>query len=247
VLYELPLTTSTSNVAPADRHRGRVGLPLVPCLPMLSLHPLYPLSGFGASLSGFEHFLPAGSASPGAFIAAAISVGCQGCAVGLPVAGRSWCHWAGYALHGDRRMVVRGQIANHSLWTMAFVFMSVSICYCLLGLQERWALLQACLSLGECVVASVVLLAMEFNTGDGSTTPLPTWALSSGLLEGSLVLAWALGANLVDAVTGLFLVYAVQLRNIVSVEGRSFRSEVSRIARPAWTGTPNRLAITCLR
>jgi hypothetical protein len=150
---------------------------------------------------------------------------------GVGVAGRVMLFTAIVAL------VVRGPTVSHSLWTTAFVSMSVPICYYSLGLQERWTLLQACLSVSEFVVASVVLLAMEFNTDNGSTVTLPTWARFSGLLEGSLVLAWALGANLVDTVTGLFLVYTIQLRGIVSVEGRSFKSEVGGIARPAWTGT----------
>jgi hypothetical protein len=159
-------------------------------------------------------------------------------AAGVGVAGRIVLFTATVAL------VVRGQTVNHSMWTMVLVCLSVPMCYCALGLQEGWTLLQACLSLSECVVASVVLLAMEFNTGDGSTVPLPTWARFSGLLEGSLVLAWALGANLVDAVSGLLLVYAIQLRGIVSVEGRSLKSEVSKIARSRMDR--NRIAISGL-
>lgn len=143
-------------------------------------------------------------------------------------------------------MIARGPMASHSVWTMALVSTIVCMCYCLPGLQEPWTLLQACMSLGECVIAWVVLLAMEIMTGDGSISlqpPLPTWALASGLLEGSLVLAWTLGANVVDAVAGLFLVYASQLRIVISVQGRNFRSEVSRFLSANIKTTPDGLAL----
>ncbi|OIW34819.1 hypothetical protein CONLIGDRAFT_26603 [Coniochaeta ligniaria NRRL 30616] len=145
-------------------------------------------------------------------------------AAGVGVAGRVMLFTA------TATLVVRGQTVNHSLRTTTFLSMSVAICYCALELQGRWTILQACLSLSECVVASVVLLAMDFYKGDGSTVQLPTWARFSGLIEGSLVLAWALGANMVDTVTGLFLVYTIQLRDIISIDGRSFKSEVLVLA-----------------